>query len=165
MYEEHFGLSSRPFGAKAEGKDVFVGPGQKKTIARMHKGLTLGDSVAIVTGMIGVGKTTVVTRSLDTIVNGRVVIWIGRMQLDPDQLMALLLAGFGVSSGIKGTVRKFVTFKRLLFERAATVAPVAIVVEDAQRIGIGVLAELEALTAATLATAQALILFLCGKPA
>jgi general secretion pathway protein A len=165
MYEEHFGLSSRPFGAKAEGKDVFVGPGQTKMIARMHKGLTLGDSVAIVTGMVGVGKTTVVTRSLDTIVNGRVVIWIGRMQLDPDQLMALLLAGFGVSSGIKGTVRKFVTFKRLLLERAATVAPVAIVVEDAQRIGIDVLAELEALTAADAATAQALILFLCGKPA
>ena len=38
MYEEHFGLSSRPFGAKAEGKDVFIGPGQTKTIARMHKG-------------------------------------------------------------------------------------------------------------------------------
>ncbi|MBT6210265.1 MAG: AAA family ATPase [Woeseia sp.] len=147
MYEEHFGLSSRPFGAKAEGKDVFVGPEQTKATTRMHKGLTLGDSVAIVTGMVGVGKTTVVTRSLETIVNGRVVIWIGRMRLDSDELMALLLAGFGVSSRIKGTVRKFVTLKRLLLERAATVAPVAIVVEDAQRIGVDALAELEALTA------------------
>lgn len=148
MYEQHFGLKNRPFGAKAEGAGVFVGPQQTNIIASLGKGLAATDAVVTVTGPVGVGKTTIVSRALETISPGRLVAWVGRMQLAPDEVLELLLTGFGVNRQSKGTIQRFTAFRRLLGERAAAGAQVTIVVEDAHRIGTDALLELEALTAA-----------------
>ena len=148
MYEPHFGLNKRPFGAKAEGPGVYVGPTQSKIINSLTKGLAASDAVVTVTGPVGVGKTTIVNQALHSISPGRMVAWVGRMQLAPDEVLDLLLAGFGVKTQSKGTIQRFAAFRRLLAERAASGAQVAIVVEDAHRIGNDALVEIEALTAA-----------------
>lgn len=164
MYEAHFGLKSRPFGAKAQGAGVFVGPQQAKIMTSLKQGLVASDAIITVTGPVGVGKTTIVSRALESISPGRMVAWVGRMQLAPDEVLELLLAGFGVSRQAKGTIRRFAAFRRLLNERAAAGAPVAIVVEDAMRIGNDALAELEALTAADTGDASSANIILMGPP-
>jgi type II secretory pathway predicted ATPase ExeA len=148
MYEAHFGLKSRPFGSKAEGAGIFVGPQQTRLIKSMQKGLGAADAIVTVTGPVGVGKTTMVTRALESISPNRMAAWVGRMQLASEEVLDLLLAGFGVRQQAKGTIRRFAAFRRLLAERAAAGAPVVIIVEDAHRLGIDALAEIEALTAA-----------------
>jgi general secretion pathway protein A len=163
MYEEHFGLKSRPFGAKAEGAGVFVGPHQTKIMSSLTKGLAAADAVVTVTGPVGVGKTTIVSRALETISPGRMVAWVGRMQLAPDEVLELLLAGFGVNRQNKGTIQRFAAFRRLLAERAAAGAQVAIVVEDAHRIGIDALVEIEALTAADTGDSTSANIILMGQ--
>lgn len=164
MYEAHFGLKSRPFGSKAEGADVFSGPRQVETMTNLRKGLTALDAVVAVTGPAGVGKTTLVSRALDTITPNRMAAWVGRMPLAPDEVLHLLLAGFGVKQPAKSTIQRFAVFRRLLAERAAAGAPVAIVVEDAHRIGVDALAELEALTAADTGDATGANIILMGQP-
>ncbi len=164
MYEAHFGLSSRPFGSKAEGVRVFSGPRQVETMTSLKKGLTALDAVVTVTGPVGVGKTSIVSRALDTISPNRMAAWVGRMQLAPDEVLHLLLAGFGIKAQTKGTIQRFAVFRRLLAERAAAGAPVAIVVEDANRIGVDALAELEALTAADTGDATSANIILMGQP-
>ena len=123
MYEAHFGLKSRPFGSKAEGAGVFSGPRQVETMTKLKKGLTALDAVVTVTGPVGVGKTTIVSRALDTISPNRMAAWVGRMQLAPDEVLQLLLAGFGIKAQAKGTIQRFAIFRRLLAERAAAGAP------------------------------------------
>ena len=49
-------------------------------------------------GPAGVGKTTVVSRSLESVSPARMVARIGRIGLAPDEVLELLLAGFGVNS-------------------------------------------------------------------
>jgi general secretion pathway protein A len=164
MYEEHFGLKSRPFGAKAEGAGVFVGPQQAKIMSNLTKGLGAADAVVTVTGPVGVGKTTIVSRALESISPGRMVAWVGRMQLAPDEVLELLFTGFGVSREARGTIQRFAAFRRLLGERAAAGAQVAIVVEDAQRIGADALIELEALTAADAGDSTSANIILMGQP-
>ena len=85
---------------------------------------------------------------MESLSPGRMVAWVGRMSLAPDEVLELLLTGFGISRQAKGTIQRFAAFRRLLGERAKAGAQVAIVVEDAQRIGPDALVELEALTAA-----------------
>ena len=164
MYEKHFGLKMKPFGSTAEGAVVFVGPQQAKIMKSLNKCLAAVDSVVVVTGPVGVGKTTIVKRALESISPNRQVAWIGRMALAPDEVLDLLLAGFDVSDEAKGTIRRFAAFRRLLAERAATGAQIAIVVEDAQRIGPDVLVELEALTAADSGDANGANIILMGQP-
>jgi len=163
MYEAHFGLKSRPFGAKAEGSAVFVGPQQAKTMSSLKKGLVAADAVVTVTGPVGVGKTTIVSRALDSISPNRMLAWIGRMQLAPDEVVVLLLAGFGIQAQGKGTIQRFAAFRRLLNERTRAGVPVAIVVEDAQRLGVDALVEIEALTAGDNGDASSASIILMGQ--
>ena len=164
MYEAHFSLKKRPFGSKAEGASVFVGPQQANIMTSLKKGLIATDAIVTVTGPVGVGKTTIVSRALESISPGRMVAWVGRMQLASDELLELLLAGFGVGRQAKGSIRRFAAFRRLLNERAAAGAQVAIVVEDAMRIGPDALVELEALTAADTGDSASANIVLMGPP-
>jgi type II secretory pathway predicted ATPase ExeA len=164
MYEAHFGLNSRPFGAKAEGPQIFVGPQQVKTVQGVQKGLLAQDAVVTVAGPIGAGKTTIVTRALETIKPNRMAAWIGRMNLAQDELLDLLLAGFGVRQQVNGSVRRFALFRRIMAERAAAGTAVAVVVEDAMRLGVDTLAELEALTAADTGDSIGANIILMGPP-
>lgn len=147
MYEDHFRLKSNPFRTAAKGPGVFVGPQQAALMSRLQRALAGSDNVVTVTGPVGIGKTTVVKRTLETNDKHQMVAWIGRMRLAPDEMLDLLLSGFGVKARVTGTVRRFALFKRLLAERVAANIRVVIAVEDALRIGTDALLELEALTA------------------
>ena len=164
MYEAHFGLTSGTFGTKAEGPAVFVGPQQADLIAGIHKGLAARDAIVTVTGPVGVGKTTVVNRALETIHPGRMAAWVGRMAISSEEVLELLLAGFGFKRKTNSTLQRFAAFRRLLHERASTGIPVAIVIEDARKLGPAALAEVEALTAADTADGGGANIILMGEP-
>jgi general secretion pathway protein A len=147
MYEEHFGLSRNPFQSVAEGEAVFEGPEQAKIIAGLKTALTAKDSIAVVTGPVGVGKTTIVQRALEETAPDRLVARLGRTAVASDELVDLLLAQFGV---VREPTRRFEclkTFNRILNEHTESGARVFIVIEDAERLGEELLEELEALTA------------------
>ncbi len=147
MYEEHFGFSKNPFQSVAEGEAVFEGPAQTKVIADLKTALTAKDSIAVITGPVGVGKTTIVQCAMEQMGPERLVAILGRTQVGSDDLVALLLAQFGVD---RETTRRFEcleSFNRILNEQADAGARVFIVIEDAERLGAELLEELEALTA------------------
>ncbi|MDH4073270.1 MAG: hypothetical protein OEV41_09220, partial [Gammaproteobacteria bacterium] len=164
MYEAHFGLHSRPFGSKAEGPAVFTGPQQAQTIRGLHQGLVAQDAVVTVAGPTGVGKTTIVGKALESIKPNRMAAWIGRMHLSPDELLDLLLAGFGAGKPVQGSIRRFALFRRIMAQRAAAGTAIAVVVEDARRLGVETLAELEALTAADTGDSAGANIILMGPP-
>ena len=147
MYEDHFGLSKNPFQPVAEGEAIYEGPEQAKVIADLKIALTARDSIAVLTGPVGVGKTTIVTKALEKMGSERMVARLGRTQVGSDELVDLLLAKFGI---VREATRRFEclkTFNRILSEQAASGARVFIVIEDAERLGADLLEELEALTA------------------
>jgi len=147
MYEQHFGLTKRPFPAMTPTADVFVGPQAAAVVASIEKGLSNEDAVVAVSGPAGVGKTTAVRRALNAVGQNRIVISIGRIPLGHDEIIELLLAGLGATQLPKSTVHRFATFRRLLQQYAEQHKRVLIIVEDAVRVGIDALSELEAVTA------------------
>jgi type II secretory pathway predicted ATPase ExeA len=146
MYETHFGLNKKPFRALATGSDVFVGPQTASTMAGLKKALTTPDSIVTVSGPAGSGKTTLVRRALEAIGDQRLVISIGRIQLGHDEVLELLLEEMGAEVPT-GTVQRFTEFRRLLRAQRDNGSRIFVVVEDAARVGVDALSELEALTA------------------
>ncbi len=146
MFTGHFGLDDGPFHGKAEGEYVYVGPGQSDVVARLSKALASADSVVAVTGPVGVGKTTLVRRALAELDGKKIIIPVDRLRLAPDEILELLLARFDVNRQPRGTIQRVAAFRRLLQEQLAAETRIFIVVEDAERIGVDALLELEALT-------------------
>ena len=147
MYTDHFGLRQRPFRSQAAGTDVFVGPQTAAVMSSVKKALAVDDAVVTVSGPVGVGKTTVVRRALETVTENRIIISIGRLQLGCDEVIELLLAGLGARQLPRSTIQRFAAFRRMLHQYGERGTRVFIVVEDAARLGIDALAELESLTA------------------
>lgn len=164
MYEKHFGLKSRPFRSRTDASGVFVGPAQVKLISSLKKAFAASDAIVTVTGPVGVGKSTVVNRALEGIGTERIVAQVGRMQLASDEVLELLLTEFDVSRQPTGTIQRFAAFKRLLHGWADAGTRAFIIVEDADRIGIDALIELEALTASDSGDGAGAGIVLMGQP-
>ncbi len=148
MYEQYFGLTKRPFLAKATGGDVFVGPQTANTMAGLKKALAAQDAVVSVSGPAGVGKTTLVAKALNALNETHRSIRIGRVQLDGTDALEFLLEELGTGPLPKGPIRQFAAFRELLHQLESSGKQLVIIVEDAMRTGVETLAELEALTAA-----------------
>ncbi len=148
MYEQHFGLSKRPFTAKPKGNDVFVGPQTASTMSRLKKALVSQDAVIVVSGPAGSGKTTLVARALDALSGSHRVVRIGRMQLQGTDALEFLLEELGVTQPPRGPIRQFAALRSQLSQLETQDSRVVVVIEDAMRTGTEALSELEALTAA-----------------
>lgn len=148
MYEQHFGLKKRPFCASATGTEVFVGPQAAKMMAGLTKALSTRDAIVTVSGPVGAGKSTLAAKTMEGIGSNRKIIHVGRIQLNSQDVLELLLSELGLDKLPNGTIQKFAAFRRRLKELEEAKTRVLIAVEDGMRIGADSLGELEALTAA-----------------
>ena len=147
MYEQHFGLSKRPFVHQAVGDDVFIGPQTAMLVKRAQRALEEPDAVICVSGPVGCGKSTIVARTLSALGWKHTVVRIGRIKLGTDETIEFLLRELGLKLMPAGAIRKLAVFRSLLDKLRDKGIRLFIVVEDAVRLGNESLAELEALSA------------------
>ena len=161
-YTTFFGLKKEPFAKIAAGNDVFVAPQVASAMAGIKKALATGDAVVAVSGPVGSGKTTITRRALEKSAEFHIIVTIGRIQFAHDEVLELLLAGLGVRQLPKSTVHRFATFRRVLQQYAEQNTRVFILIEDATRVGLDALSELEAVTAADAGVSDGANLVLLG---
>ena len=148
MYLEHFRLEKQPFKAIALGDRVYLGPRQVRALANLKIALATPDAIAAVTGPVGVGKTTLVNRVLDTAAPKRTVARVGRTPMTADELLEHLLAEFGITGIGTGRVERLRTLRQFFKDCGATRVRALVLVEDATVLDAQLLAELESVTAA-----------------
>src|SRR6478735_7215760 len=71
MYDDHFGLSGRPFQLTPDARFWFETATHRKAMAYLGYGLAQGEGFIVVTGEVGAGKTTLVGHLLGTIDESR----------------------------------------------------------------------------------------------
>jgi type II secretory pathway predicted ATPase ExeA len=148
MYQEHFGLASGLFDdGIAQGTEVYLGPRQKMASANLTIALTLRDSIAILTGVAGVGKTTVASYTLRSMATRLAFGWLGSVPLTPHELLEMLLTEFGFTAYKSSRVERLQIWRQFLNEMSLTETRVCILVENAERYDPDVLQALESLTA------------------
>ena len=59
MYEQFFGLTCRPFDLAPDPRFIFLTPQHSRAVANVRFALMNRDSFVIITGEIGIGKTTI----------------------------------------------------------------------------------------------------------
>lgn len=164
MYVEFFGLKHPPFRARANGGDVFVGPQQARLMSGLKKALTERDAVVSISGPVGIGKTISATRAMDAVTSSRTTARIGRMQLGREEILELLLIEFDLADKAQTTPQRFGAFRGLLNDKEDAGERVFIVVEDACRVGVEGLQELESLTSADSGDSSGANIILLGPP-
>ncbi|MDJ0918419.1 MAG: hypothetical protein QNJ05_11685 [Woeseiaceae bacterium] len=141
-YLQHFGLNQRVF--KRDKKPYLLISDQLRQAEREFAS-AFDDNYCVLTvsGPIGSGKTTAVSYALSKLSMNTQVIRLGRVRLEPDEVVELLLAELGISEPPAGTIRKLAALGQKVRELKDAGSRLVVVVEDAARTGVDTLSELE----------------------
>lgn len=99
MYDDHYGLTGRPFQLTPDPRFWFDTATHRKAMAYLGYGLAQGEGFIVITGDVGAGKTTLVGHLMDTIDPTRLhVIKIVSTQIEADDLLRMVATGLEVDS-------------------------------------------------------------------
>ena len=144
MDGQQLGLKRPPFGST----ETFPGPQQLAVVGGLKRALVAPDSVIVVSGPAGVGKTVSVQHALERIDGQTSVASVGRNFVRREDLLELLLDRLGVDQKPASTSRRVDALHQIFHSATRSGLHLFILVEDAERLGEDALAELESLTAA-----------------
>jgi len=165
MYDDHYGLSGRPFALTPDPKFWFDTATHRKAMAYLGYGLSQGEGFIVITGDVGAGKTTLVGHLMATIDRERLhVIKLVSSQIDGDDLLRIVATGLGVETAGLMKAQLLVAVERGLHAVARSGRRTLLIVDEAQALHTGALEELRMLSNFQAGGHALLQIFLLGQP-
>jgi general secretion pathway protein A len=101
MYENFYGLNSKPFQLTPEPGFFFESKWHKRAMSYLQYGLSQAEGFIVITGDIGTGKTTIANSLLNEMEDNIVAAQIVTPKLSPDELVKMVASKFGIH--VKGS--------------------------------------------------------------
>ena len=165
MYDEHFGLTGRPFQLTPDARFWYETATHRKAMAYLGYGLAQGEGFVVVTGDIGAGKTTLVghlTGMLDPAALN--VITIVSTAIPADDLLRIVATGLGVDPAGLAKAQLLTVIERGLHAVARSGRRTLLIVDEAQALPVDALEELRMLSNFQAGGHALLQILLLGQP-
>ena len=165
MYDEHFGLTQRPFQLTPDPRFWFSTATHRKAMAYLSYGLAQGEGFIVITGEIGAGKTTLVGHLIETIDAQRLkVITLVSTAIGADDLLRTVAGQFGVDTTGMAKAQLLNAVQRALHGVARTGRRTLLVVDEVQALPTDSLEELRMLSNFQAGGHALLQILLLGQP-
>jgi len=165
LYNEHFGLSERPFSLLPDPDFLYWAPPHRKAYTMLEYGIAAHSPITMITGEIGSGKTTLVRKLLDDMPQDFSVGLISNAQGDRGELLhwVLMSLDLPVEPGLS-YVQLFKQFQTFLIDEYAAGRRTALIFDEAQNLSPLALEELRMFSNINADKDQLLQLILVGQP-
>ena len=166
MYTHFFGLDRLPFEASPDPRFLFDGPVHREAIASIEYAVATRMGFIMLTGEVGLGKTTVIRAFLDRFDRERLLpIYVFHPLLSFDDLLELLSDELGLTldSGVS-SFNRLRAIQRELIHLYDEKRQVILVIDEAQRLPEDTLENLRLLTNLETSDAKLLQIVLVGQP-
>lgn len=163
MFEEFFGFSAKPFGKTPDPAFLYESPQHKEALARLEYAVEEKE-LALLTGDVGSGKTTLSRALIDRLGDSRPVVLLINPRMTPTQLVHSIAMGLGCSpSRVRNDLLDQIQSKLVeLYEQKRE--PV-VIIDEAQLIpGKSAFDEIRLLTNFQLDDQNLLSVILIGQP-
>ncbi len=164
MYKEFYGFDKTPFHIVPDIDFLFMSPKHKEALACMEFGLLRDVGLMLITGEIGIGKTTLIQHLLSHIEGQIKIACIANTNVSADQLLLLILQAFG---GAVQSDHKAITIQaleQLLHQLHARNQRPLLIVDDAQNLAFEALEEIRLLSNLQKNTRALVQIILVGQP-
>ncbi len=165
MYDEHYGLTGRPFQLTPDPKFWFETATHRKAMAYLGYGLAQGEGFIVITGDIGAGKTTLVGHLMDTIDHQRLnAIRLVSTAIEADDLLRIVATELHVDPAGLTKAELLTAIERGLHAVARTGKRTLLIVDEAQALPVSALEELRMLSNFQAGGHALLQIVLLGQP-
>ncbi|MDV3457055.1 AAA family ATPase [Sphingomonas sp. HF-S4] len=165
MYDDHYGLSGRPFQLTPDPRFWFDTATHRKAMAYLGYGLSQGEGFVVITGDPGVGKTTLMGHLLGEIDEQRLnVIKIVSTQLRPEDLLQTVCAGLEIDATGASKAAMLAAIEHGLHDVARSGRRTLLIIDEAQALPAESLEELRMLSNFQAGGYPLLQIFLLGQP-
>lgn len=164
MYEEFFKLNSKPFQVSPDPSFIFWSKSHSMTIAMLRYGLLSSSPLTVITGEVGAGKTTLLRQLLGEFPKDLKVGLISNMQSDKGSLLEWALMSFEQPFADGSYVERFNRFQNFIVDAYGEGKQVALIVDEAQNLGVDQLEELRMLCNINSEQDLLLQIILVGQP-
>ena len=165
MYDEHYGLSGRPFQLTPDPRFWYETATHRKAMAYLGYGLAQGEGFIVISGEIGSGKTTLVGHLVETV--DRVALHIVRIvstQIEPEDLLRTVAEGLGIETAGFVKADLLLAIERAIHGYARGGKRTLLIVDEAQALPLASLEELRMLSNFQAGGHALLQIFLLGQP-
>ena len=165
MYDEHYGLTGRPFQLTPDPKFWFETATHRKAMAYLGYGLAQGEGFIVITGDIGAGKTTLVGHLMDTIDHQQLnAIKLVSTAIEADDLLRIVATELQVDPSGLTKAELLTAIERGLHAVARTGKRTLLIVDEAQALPVDALEELRMLSNFQAGGHALLQIVLLGQP-
>jgi general secretion pathway protein A len=165
MYDNHYGLSGRPFQLTPDPAFWFDTATHRKAMAYLGYGLSQAEGFVVITGDPGAGKTTLVGHLMSRIDRERLhVVKIVTTQIEAHDLLHLVADGLGVESRGMAKAQVLSAVEKGLHAVARTGKRTLLIVDEAQALPMQSVEELRMLSNFQAGGHALLQIFLLGQP-
>lgn len=165
MYDQYYGLQSRPFQLTPDPHYYFESATHRKALSYLGYGLAQGEGFIVITGDIGAGKTTLVGHLMATIDRQRLhVVKVVSTQIEADDLLRVVAVGLEIDPAGLVKAQLLIAIERALHAVARSGRRTLLIVDEAQALPVSALEELRMLSNFQAGGHALLQIFLLGQP-
>ncbi len=165
MYNDHYGLTDRPFQLTPDPRFYFENATHRKAMTYLGYGLAQGEGFIVVTGEIGAGKTTLVGHLMGLIDKNRVnAVKIVSTQVEGDDMLRMVAVALGLPTENVEKAQLIDRIERFIHDRARAGQRTLLIVDEAQNLPFSSLEELRMLSNLQSGGQSMLQIFLLGQP-
>lgn len=165
MYEAFYGLTSKPFKLNPDPTFYFGSKQHRRAKAYLDYGVLRNEGFIVITGEIGVGKTTILRGLLDSLAHSDVVVGhLVTTQLDAEDTLRMVGAAFGFSVKDVPKSELLISLEAFLLTQMTQGKRCLLIVDEAQNLTPRAVEELRMLSNFQLGNQSLLQSFLVGQP-
>ena len=165
MYEDYFGLSSKPFQLNPDPSFYFGSTQHRRAKAYLEYGVRRNEGFIVITGEVGAGKTTIVRGLLESLdPNAMMAVQLVSTQLGADDTLRMVGAAFGVPVKGNSKAELLMALEAYLITQATLGKRCLLIVDEAQNLDHHAVEELRMLSNFQYGKQALLQTFLIGQP-
>jgi general secretion pathway protein A len=165
IYNEHFGLSERPFTLLPDPDFLYWSENHTRAYAMLEYGMMTSAPITVITGEIGAGKTTLLRQLLRQLPEDITVGLISNAQGNRGELLHWVLMALGVQTDMNASyVQLFGQFQDFLIEEYASGRRTMLIFDEAQNLSLETLEELRMFSNINADKDELIQLVLVGQP-
>ncbi|MBV8168575.1 MAG: AAA family ATPase [Alphaproteobacteria bacterium] len=165
MYHDYYGLNRMPFQGSPDPDFVYLGPSHRDALATLEYGVEAGMGFILVTGEVGLGKTTLIRTFLQRARRPDLfVIYVFHPLLSFDALLAVMAEELGLPVDDQEPYRLVRDIQRDLIARFEDGQRVVLVIDEAHRLPPDTLENLRLISNLETDSAKLLQIVIIGQP-